>query len=220
MKGSVILIIVEGISDEETLVPWINRTINKLRKRVTPIVIHGDMLTRYKEYSTQFEITSSNVIKELQKVVNSFLKKPSNVIKWADIIKVYYVTDTDNCFKIEKENLINKRKCLNKLFKLKKIGKSKGSRETVWSNFFGNNLEHVLYGIENRLSDKEKTKLSTEFAIDVSNGKKDFKSSFSQGEIKTWNIYEESYKEIQNYKGRATNITALIEEIENGFKFL
>ena len=106
------------------------------------------------------------------------------------------------------------------MFKLKKIGKSKGSRETVWSNFFGNNLEHVLYGIENRLSDKEKTKLSTEFAIDVSNGKKDFKSSFSQGEIKTWNIYEESYKEIQNYKGRATNITALIEEIENGFKFL
>ena len=54
----------------------------------------------------------------------------------------------------------------------------------------------------------------------MSNGKKDFKSSFSQSEIKTWNIYEESYKEIQNYKGRATNITALIEEIENGFKFL
>jgi hypothetical protein len=25
MKGSVILIIVEGISDEETLVPWINK---------------------------------------------------------------------------------------------------------------------------------------------------------------------------------------------------
>lgn len=81
MKGSVILIIVEGISDEETLVSWINRTINKLRKRVTPIVIHGDMLTRYKEYSTQFEITSSNVIKELQKVINNFLKKPSNFIK-------------------------------------------------------------------------------------------------------------------------------------------
>ena len=79
-------------------------------------------------------------------------------------------------------------------------------------------MEHVLYVIENRLSDKEKTKLSTEFAIDVSNGKKDFKSSFSQGEIKTWNIYEESYKEIQNYEGRATNIIALIEEIENGFK--
>ncbi|WP_149201879.1 hypothetical protein [Leptotrichia shahii] len=79
-------------------------------------------------------------------------------------------------------------------------------------------MEHVLYGIENRLSDKKKTKLSTEFAIDVSNGKKDFKSSFSQGEIKTWNIYEESYKEIQNYEGRATNIIALIEEIENGFK--
>lgn len=52
----------------------------------------------------------------------------------------------------------------------------------------------------------------------MSNGKKDFKSSFSQGEIKTWNIYEESYKEIQNYEGRATNIIALIEEIENGFK--
>jgi len=104
MKGSVILIIVEGISDEETLVPWINRTINKLKKRVTPIVIHGDMLTRYKKYSKEFEITSSNVTKELQKVVNSFLKKPSNIIKWADIIKVYYVTDTDNCFKIEKEN--------------------------------------------------------------------------------------------------------------------
>lgn len=221
MKGSVVLIIVEGISDEETLVPWINRTINKLKKRVTPIVIHGDMLTRYKKYSKEFEITSSNVTKELQKVVNSFLKKPSNVIKWVDIIKVYYVTDTDNCFKIEKENLINKRKCLNKLFKLKKIGKSKDSRQQPFEViFFGNNLEHVLYGIENKLSDKEKTKLSTEFAIDVSNGKKDFKSSFSQSEIKTWNIYEESYKEIQNYKGRATNITALIEEIENGFKLL
>lgn len=81
MKGSVILIIVEGISDEETLVPWINRTINKLKKRVTPIVIHGDMLTRYKKYSKEFEITSSNVTKELQKVINNFLKKPSNFIK-------------------------------------------------------------------------------------------------------------------------------------------
>ena len=81
MKGSVILIIVEGISDEETLVPWINRTINKLRKRVTPIVIHGDMLTRYKKYSKEFEITSSNVTKELQKVINNFLKKPLNFIK-------------------------------------------------------------------------------------------------------------------------------------------
>ena len=64
------------------------------------------MLTRYKEYSTQFVITSSNVIKELQKVINNFLKKPSNFIKWTDIIKIYYVTDTDNCFKIERENLI------------------------------------------------------------------------------------------------------------------
>ena len=81
MKGSVILIIVERISDEETLVPWINRTTNKLRKRVTPIVIHGDMLTRYKKYSKEFEITTSNVIKELQKVINNFLKKPSNFIK-------------------------------------------------------------------------------------------------------------------------------------------
>ena len=218
MKASVILIIVEGISDEETLVPWINKTINKLKKRVTPIVIHGDMLTKYKEYSEEFEITSSNIIKELQKIINDFLKKPSNVIKWADIIKIYYVTDTDNCFKIEKENLINKRKCLNKLFKLKKIVKSRSSREQPFEVvFFGNNLEHVLYGIEKGLSDKEKEELSKKFTKAVLNGEKNFKNSFLQTGIKTWNTYEESYKEIQNYEGRATNITALIEEIEKDF---
>ena len=218
MKASVILIIVEGISDEETLVPWINKTINKLKKRVTPIVIHGDMLTKYKEYSEEFEITSSNIIKELQKIINDFLKKPSNFIKWTDIMKVYYITDTDNCFRIEKEHLTNKKECLNKLFKLKKIVKSRSSREQPFEVvFFGNNLEHVLYGIEKGLSDKEKEELSKEFAKVVLNGGKNFKNSFLQTGIKTWNTYEESYKEIQNYDGRATNIIALIEEIEKDF---
>ena len=87
------------------------------------------------------------------------------------------------------------------MFKLKKIGKSKGSREQPFEViFFGNNLEHVLYGIENKLSDKEKTKLSTEFAIDVSNGKKDFKSSFSQSEIKLGTFMKKVIKKFKIMK--------------------
>ncbi len=41
-----------------------------------------------------------------------------------------------------------------------------------------------------------------------------FKEKFENNGIKNWYSYEESYREIQEYEGRSTNITALIQEIE------
>ena len=78
--------------------------------------------------------------------------------------------------------------------------------------------KYVLYNNIN-MDEQSKIKKSMTFGLGAAEGKINFKASFQNERIKTWDSYLESYKSIQTYDGRATNITAFIKEIENNFKF-
>lgn len=216
MKGKVIVFIVEGASDEETLIPWIEKRLKELKLRVKVKIMSGDILTKYIENTGEYEIKASNVkgkiIEKLKEFMNSSDMKAS-YLKWNDILKVYYVTDIDECFSKKKEYSLNKKECLIKMFEFEKITiNSKDKKFEII--FFNKNLENVIYDEENELSKEEKEKRSKEFGEKTLTGEWDYKKIFESTKIKRWNNYKESYEGIQKYFGKATNITVLIKEIE------
>ena len=216
MRGKVIIFIVEGASDEETLMPWIEKRLNELEIRVKIKIMSGDILTKYIENTQKYEITSSNVKGEINKKLKEFMNSSdmrADYLKWKDILKIYYVTDTDNCFKKNESYLENKRECLKKMFKFEMIG-ADTSLKKFEVIFFGNNLEHVIYNETRQLTKEEKEMKSKEFGEKTLTEEWNFKEKFENNGIKNWYSYEESYREIQEYEGRSTNITALIQEIE------
>lgn len=217
-----IIFIVEGVSDEETLMPWIEKKLRELNLGVKVKIMAGDKLTQYIENTQNYDITPQNVKGKVQEMLKEFMNS-SNIkadyLKWKDIFKVYYITDTDNCFQNKNVQSVNKKECLKKMFNFETVGISKNNQFKKFEIIlFSNNLEHVLYGNLEDLTNMEKEELSKEFGEKTLREEWNFKEKFKNSNIKYWNSYKESYKEIQLYEGRATNITVLIEEIENNFK--
>ena len=103
-------------------------------------------------------------------------------------------------------------------FEMVNIIKNNQSSKKFEIILFSNNLEHVLYGKLEELTDAKKEELSKEFGEKTLKEEWNFKEKFRNSNIKYWDYYMESYKEIQNYSGRATNITALIKENESNFE--
>ena len=218
-----IIFIVEGASDEETLMPWIEKKLRELNLGVKVKIMTGDKLTRYIENTKNYDITPQNVRGKIQGMLKEFMNS-SNIkadyLKWKDIFKVYYVTDTDNCFQNKSMHSSNKKECLKKMFDFETVNiiKNNQSSKKFEIILFSNNLEHVLYGKLEELTDEKKEELSKEFGEKTLKEEWNFKEKFRNSNIKYWDSYMESYKEIQNYSGRATNITALIKEIESNFE--
>lgn len=221
MKGKVILFIVEGPSDQDALIPWIAEELRKLRIRATVKVVYGDILTEYiVQYSRNFSVTPSNVKGEVKKLIDNYLKTStvkSDQIKMRDIEKIYYVTDTDNCFIEIGDTPTNKKNCLLKMFNFHSIELSSEKKIKFEVIFFAKNLEDVMYSNENA-TNEEKEKLSIEFGIESLKNREKFISTFKNSDLKTWDTYEESYSGIKIYVGRACNMNNLIDEIENKFQ--
>ena len=117
MKSNVVLIILEGPSDEDTLAPWIETELRKLNKALTVKVVHGDLLTKFIPGQRNiFNITPSIVKGEITKFITRSIKVPFKAISWKDILKIYYITDTDNCFIKSDITSINKSECLKSMF--------------------------------------------------------------------------------------------------------
>ena len=129
MRGNIILFIVEGDSDERALLPWINQELLKIKARAKPKVMKGDILTEYSsKYSKDFMVTPSNVRGKIQELIKKYIseqKNQSDAFRINDIIKIYYVTDTDNCFMNKESHSENKNKCLSKMFNFEYIELSK-----------------------------------------------------------------------------------------------
>lgn len=101
MKGGVILFIVEGPSDHDALIPYLEQHLIESSLKVTVKEMHGDILTEFQNYSREFKVTPSNVKQELKSCILKYLatqEVKAEQIKAKDIVKIYYVTDTDYCF--------------------------------------------------------------------------------------------------------------------------
>ncbi len=216
MKGGVILFIVEGPSDQDAITAFIAKEVLEQNIKVTVKVMHGDILTRYDEHTKDYSIHSGNVKGEVKKLILDYLNSPSvksSHIRVNDIKKVYYMTDTDNCFLKEEVHSINKKECLRKMFNFEEIELSKNKKTEFETIFFAHNLEHVIDKNSNKLSDKEKEKIASDFAVESLLNREYFIKAFTTS-LMTWNSFEESYKEIQTYEDRASNMNNLLDEIE------
>lgn len=215
-KNKLVIFLIEGPSDEDALiVPLENKlTVKQIKTKVK--VFHTDILTEYRaEESNVFKITSSNIIGELKKVLETEIKKISG-IKFRDIGKIIYITDTDNCFFRDEAHSKNKKECLKVLFNKREIELGKGSgikKIPLDVIFMSQNLEHVLIGILRQYSNGEKEIIATEFKEKCEKDFEEYIKFFTSDIIKKWNTYEESYVGIQTIKERVSNMNCLLEEI-------
>mgnify|MGYP005902459515 CR=1 FL=1 len=215
-KNKLVIFLVEGPSDEDALmVPLENKlTVKQIKTKVK--VFHTDILTEYKvEESNIFKITSSNIIGELKKVIEAEIKKISG-LKFRDIGKIIYITDTDNCFFRDEAHSKNKKECLKVLFNKREIELGKGSgikKIPLDIVFMSQNLEYVLTGELRKYSDEEKEIIATEFKEKCEENFEEYVNFFTSDIIKKWNTYEESYVGIQTINERASNMNCLLEEI-------
>ena len=216
MKGGVILFVVEGPSDQDAITAFIAKEVLEQNIKVTVKVMHGDILTRYDEHTKNYSINSGNVKGEVKKLILDYLNSPSvksSHIRINDIKKVYYMTDTDNCFLKEEVHSINKKECLRRMFNFEEIELSKNKKTEFETIFFAHNLEHVIDKNSNKLTDKEKEQIASDFAVESLLNRDYFIKTFITS-LMTWNSFEESYKEIQTYEDRASNMNNLLDEIE------
>lgn len=113
-NGTVVLFILEGPTDEQTLMPCIVDMYTFNGKKTVVKVMHTDILTKFKNGLKEYEVTKSNVHLAIIKCVKQYIKdNRSSYVKLADIHKVYYCTDTDDCFLLGQPQHINEKNCLN-----------------------------------------------------------------------------------------------------------
>lgn len=218
-KNKLVIFLVEGPSDEDALiVPLENKlTVKQIKTKVK--VFHTDILTEYSaKESNVFKITSSNIIGELKKVIETEIKKISKIsgLKYRDIGKIIYITDTDDCFSRDEAHSKNKKECLKVLFNKREIELGKGSaikKIPLDVIFMSQNLEHVLVGDLREYSDEEKEIIATKFKEKCEENFDEYIKFFTSDTIKKWNTYEESYTGIQIKKERVSNMNCLLEEI-------
>lgn len=218
MKKRVVLFVVEGPSDQDALIPFIENEIQKNKMRTTVKNMHGDILTKYIDGTRRYEVTSSNVRKKLTDKIEEYLDSnivKSEQIKRKDLKKIYYITDTDYCFFQEFEHSKNKSECLRKIFYFEKLKLKNNIEVKIETIFFSKHLEHVLKNIEENLSNEEKAKIAIEFSKESLKNRDFYINTFKDQEnLKTWESFSEAYTNIQNYKGRACNMNNLLNELE------
>lgn len=218
MKKRVVLFVVEGPSDQDALIPFIENEIQVNKMRTTVKNMHRDILTKYIEGTRKYEITPSNMRKELTRKIDEYLDSPivkSEQIKRKDLRKIYYITDTDYCFIKENEHSKNKRECLKKIFSFEKLKLKNNIEVEIETIFFSKHLEHVLKNIEENLPNEEKAKIAIEFSKESLRNREFYISTFkTQENLKTWDSFSEAYAGIQSYDKRACNMNNLLDDIE------
>lgn len=214
--NKLIIFIVEGPSDQDSLiVPLENELINKKIKTKIK-VLHKDILTEYiSEDNNNFKITSCNLMGKLKNLVESEIKRITG-IKFKDIGKIIYITDTDNCFLKNEPHSKNKKECLKILFKKRELILGKGCAEKKIPFeviFMSQNLEHVLTGELRKYSSKEKEEISTNFRESWEKNFKEYIYFFNNDRIKKWEKYIDSYNGIEKTDERASNMNCLLDEL-------
>lgn len=224
----VMLFIVEGASDENTLGSQLKRVFKS--NEVHFHVIRGDI-------TTDNRISESNVIKEISLLVKSTMNKYG--FQHRDMLKIIHLFDTDGAFiqesdviddsthrlsyeldriltnqvgNIVKRN-VKKARILNKLSTLSNL-----SKIPYTGYYFSRNLEHTLHGNMEDLDDNKKRELAYTFA-DIYENKscEEFIQFFSNESFAVTGTHPETWEFIKqgtNSLHRLSNFHLLFEEIE------
>ena len=217
LENKIIIFMVEGPSDEDVLITPLENKLFSKQVRVRTKVLYTDILTKYSD-NGKFETTTSNVVSSIKEIVEEFFKKLKNIgVKYKDIGKIVYITDTDNCFLREAVHSKNKRNCLKILFSIETLflGKKNGGKEIPFDVIFmSQNLEHVIKGELREYTDIEKKEISKEFSEKCYEDFSLYVELFKDEEVKKWDSYDESYSGIESTEERASNMNCLLEELK------
>ncbi|MGL5124814.1 MAG: hypothetical protein ACRC0Y_07795 [Fusobacteriaceae bacterium] len=221
MTGNVMLFIFEGTSDNTTLAPYIDELIKECKLSLTVEIIRGDNTSAWvkedgKKIKNKFKWTPSTIRQDMIGLIKNHISKNSSIpnLKLKDIYKIYYVTDTDDCFQYpEMLDKVNKSRCMKSIFGFDKLTLAPSVERRIELIFFARDLEHVTIHNEIELTGEEKNKLALQFSEDVFINEGLFEYTFIKNELKIWDTYSDSYKGITKYVGRACNMNNLLEEI-------
>lgn len=205
MTDKVILFLVEGPTDEDTLALIYSKIIKghdiKFEVLHTDITADEDMTVKYIE-------------DQIKKAIEAYLKK-NLFIKKSDILKVVHIIDTDGAFvpstlvkqsdtgKTEyyethiaaknKDRLI--RRNISKrsiVYKLSHSADVAGFPYEIY--YFSRNIEHVLHDIPDDLTDEEKEELAFEIADRYSEYPEDFLILLYKADFYVSGTYEDTWK--------------------------
>lgn len=221
MPRTVMLFMFEGESDNSAIAPYITDLVNECNLTLTVEIMKGDKTSGWIEIGGEvvrgeFEWTTSNIRLELIKRIRKHISSRSSIIdlKPTDIYKVYYVTDTDDCFQHpEIPERHNKSKCMRAIFNMGTLVLAPNVEVPIELIFFAKELEHITIDNEEELTLQEKNDKAIEFAGEVLGNEGFFEYTFTKAGLKTWINFQESYVGIIRYVGKACNMNNLLDEI-------
>lgn len=223
----VILFIVEGISDKNSLALILSRILKN--ERIEFHIIDGDITTR-------IDTTTQNCIQKVNKEIIRFLN--INRFKRTDILRIVHLIDTDGAYISENlikeyntnkyiytnENILtcdivkainrNDQKCkiLNKLSSTSSI-----SNTQYRMYYFSCNLEHVLHDEQN-LDDNLKNEYSDKFVEQYYGNEEEFLEFINNSEFSVKGNYDKTWsfiKQGKNSLNRYCNLNVYFKDYHN-----
>lgn len=221
----VILFIVEGPTDEDTLSPVLKEIFHD--KEVHFHVVHGDMTTDRKT-------NGANAIKTVHEHIKAEMKRYG--FRKSDILKVVHLIDTDGAF-ITDEHVVEgdvKKLCYeedriissNPQATIERNERKTSVLQRLYSAdiigtlpyavyYFSRNMEHVLHNIDGNLSDEEKMEYADRFDATYGSDPEEFIKYLSSLDFAVAEDYEESWHFIfegLNSLHRHSNLHLLFSE--------
>lgn len=224
----VILFIVEGPTDEDTLSPVLKKIFQN--DEIHFHVVYGDITAKE-------EITGTNALKTINTLIKTELERYG--FHKTDILKVIHLIDTDGAFipaghvmagnidriKYEETQIISpnpqsiiarnlkKTSVVKRLYLVGKI-----SSFPYEAYYFSRNMEHVLHNISGDLTDDEKINYADDFADEYANNSEAFIQLLSNSDFTVPGNYGESWEFIfseVNSLGRNCNLHILFQDACN-----
>lgn len=223
-RKKIVLVIVEGLSDDVALGMALNQVYDK--DFIYVHIMHGDITTRR-------GVSSQNIVAKIGKDITDYAK--SQHYKASDFKQIIHIVDTDGAY-IPDDNIMEKENCLDiqyesdgiytnnkagvvtrnqqkrdNLYRLRSCG-------TIWSipyrlYYRSCNLDHVLYNKQNS-TDKDKENDAYAFAKKYKGKVKAFEEFICQSPFSVTGDYKESWDYIEkdlNSVNRYTNLCICIE---------
>lgn len=221
----IVLVIVEGPSDETALGIVLNQVFDKDSVHVH--IMHGDITTRK-------GVNSQNIVTKIVNDVKWFAKSGHYTAK--DFKQIIHIVDTDGVY-VSDDKIIIDQECTKPMYeadgiytydKVGIVARNQQKRAnllrlrshgTVWNipyrvYYMSCNLDHVLYDMQNS-SDDEKEDYAYTFAKKYKNDLAGFMNYISNSSFSVKGDFKDSWSHIErdmNSLERFTNLCICIEE--------
>lgn len=227
MTKMIILLLVEGPTDEDTLALIYSKLVKEHDLEFA--VLHTDI-------TADEDMTAKYIEEKIQAEVEKYLVK-NPFIQWGDILKLVQIIDTDGAFvssaRVKQSNTgkteyfdthidaKNKNRLTRRNLSKRKIVYHLANVEEVAElpyeiYYFSRNLEHVLHNIPQDLTDEEKEDLAFEIADRYSQNPEEFLHFLYDTAFHVDGTYGETWKFIMqngNSLKRYCNMTIFFERL-------